>query len=434
MSDELNNIENTVHEYRKTLEGFAARTGAKSHHVEIRGSGEEREKIARIDADLDAVERAAQDRAALRAAQERIAALESRMTEPQFKPVATRTAVADVSSKEYAERWLKAVARGDAAELRVLSTGTSGAGIPTDMERRIVERMYQASILRSIAKVSTIDSKRTITVEGALPTSALVAEQGAISASDPAFASVSVVPYKFVCATQMSQEFIEDAIGSGGIGTGMQYVADRCGVSLAKITDQYYTVGTGSSQPQGIGDTDGTAWATTNGDRIINQGVQLAEDAGATAITGDNIIDCIHSVPPQYRVGNFRVLTSDTAIRTIRKLKVNTTDYIWKLNESAGLSGGSPGTILGIPYSVGEYVATTQGTTLTTTAVRGNAFFIAGNFDYFEIFDRTGMTSMIDPYSGAANQRTTMYLTVRTDSKIMQPEAFAAIYGLNAAN
>ena len=55
MSEELNNIESTVHEYRKTLEGFAARTGAKTHHVEIRGSGEEREKIARIDADLDAV-------------------------------------------------------------------------------------------------------------------------------------------------------------------------------------------------------------------------------------------------------------------------------------------------------------------------------------------------------------------------------------------
>jgi HK97 family phage major capsid protein len=378
------------------------------------------------------VERAAHDRAALRAAQDRIKTLEEERSQPQFASKIGRSAVADVSSKEYAERWLKAVARGDAAEIRALATSTSGAGIPTDMERRIVERMYQASILRSIAKVSTIDSKRTITVEGALPTAALVAEAGTITPADPAFASVSVVPYKFVCATQMSQEFIEDAIGSGGIGTGMQYVADRCGVSLAKIMDQYYTVGTGSSQPQGIGDTSSTDWATTNDGRIITQGVQLAEDAGATSIDGDNIIDCIHAVPPQYRVGNFRVLTSDTAIRTIRKLKVNTTDYIWKLNESAGLSGGSPGTILGIPYSVGEYVATTQSAT-TTTGIRGSAFFIAGNFDYFEIFDRTGMTSMIDPYSAAATQRTTMYLTVRTDSKIMQPEAFATIYGLNAS-
>lgn len=433
MSDEITNIENVVHEYRKTLDGFAARTGAQTHHVERRGSGEEREKIARIDADLDMVERLAQERSARRAAEDRAAEFEARLAAPQFKANVARNAVEDRSSAEYAQRWLSAVARGDAAEMRVLTlANTSNVGVPTDMERRIVERMYQSSVLRQLGKVSTIDSKRTITIEGSLPTSALVAEEGPITASDSAFASVSVVPYKFVCATTMSQEFIEDAIGTGGIGTGLQYVADRCGVSLAKIMDQYYTVGTGSSQPQGIGDTSSTAWASTNGNRIINQGVALAEDAGAADVTGDNLIDCVHAVAPQYRTGNFRILTSDTLIKVVRKLKVNTTDYIWKINETAGISGGNPGTILGIPYYIGEYVPTTQSAS-TTANVRGNAFFIVGNWDYFEIFDRTGMTSMIDPYSGAANQRTTLYMTVRTDSKIMQPEAFAAIYGLNAS-
>jgi HK97 family phage major capsid protein len=438
MSDELNNLENVVHEYRKTLDGFAARTGAQTHQVERRGSGEEREKIARIDADLDMVERLAQERSARRAAEDRAAEFEARLAAPQFKAAVSRNAVEDRSSAEYAQRWLSAVARGDAAEMRVLSTGTTSAGIPTDMERRIVERMYQASILRQLAKVTTIDSKRTITIEGDLPSSALVAEQGAVSASDPTFEQVSVTPYKFVCANTMSQEFIEDAIGTGGVGSGLQYVADRCGVSLAKIMDQYYTVGTGASQPQGIGDTSSTNWnngagsGAINVGRIIRQGVALADDGAISTITGDNIIDCVHAVPPQYRTGNFRILTSDTCIKNIRKLKVNSTDYIWKINETAGISGGNPGTILGIPYYVGEYVATTQ-SAITGNDVRGNAYFIAGNFDYFEIFDRTGMTSMIDPYSGAANQRSTLYVTVRTDSRIMQPEAFATIYAVNTA-
>ena len=432
MSDELNNLENVVHEYRKTLDGFAARTGAQTHHVERRGSGEEREKIARIDADLDMVERFAQERSARRAAEERAAEFEARLAAPQFKAAVSRNAVEDRSSAEYAQRWLSAVARGDAAEMRTLTTATGNAGIPTDMERRIVERMYQASVLRQLSKVTTIDSKRTITIDGDLPSSALIAENDPISASDPVFASVSVTPYKFVCATTMTQEFIEDAIGTGGIGTGLQYVADRCGVSLAKIMDQYYTVGTGASQPQGIGDTSSTAWASTNSGRIINQGVALAEDALVSAVTGDNLIDCVHAVAPQYRTGNFRILTSDTLIKNVRKLKVNSTDYIWKINETAGISGGNPGTILGIPYYVGEYVATTQ-SVATTANERGSAYFIVGNWDYFEIFDRTGMTSMIDPYSGAANQRTTLYMTVRTDSRIMQPEAFAAIYATNAS-
>jgi hypothetical protein len=128
MSDELNNIENTVHEYRKTLDSFAARTGAKTHHVEIRGSGEEREKIARIDADLDAVERMNQDRVALRAAQERLKQLEEERSQPQFRGVVARADVKhDLASPEYAKRWLHAVARGDAAEMRALATSTSCA-------------------------------------------------------------------------------------------------------------------------------------------------------------------------------------------------------------------------------------------------------------------------------------------------------------------
>ena len=39
---------------------------------------------------------------------------------------------------------------------------------------------------------------------------------------------------------------------------------------------------------------------------------------------------------------------------------------------------------------------------------------------------------MLDPYSGAANMRTTLYVWLRTDSKILLPEAFAAIYAPNA--
>ena len=429
--EQLNELGNLAHAYRKELARIDA-SGRDSQHVDTRGHGEEREKFARMDADLSAIESAAQDRAALRAAQDRIKALESA---PQYQGKIAQRNTADIASEEYSKRWLNALVRGDAQEMRVLTNGSTGsAPVPTDMERRIVAKMFQSSVLRQMAKVSTIDSKRTITVEGSLPTSAIVLEEGPITASDPTFAAVSINPIKFVCATTMSMEYLEDSIGTGGIGSGFDYIADRCGISLAKIQDEYFTIGSGvaAAQPQGIGDTGSAAWATTNTGRIINQGVQLAEDAAVSAITGDNIIDCVHAVPPQYRVGNFKILTSDAAIKTIRKIKVSSTDYVWKLSESAGLSGGNPGTILGIPYMVGEYVPTIVGGT-TTAAIRGNALFIAGNFDYFEIFDRKGIETLLDPYSGAANQRSTLYVHTRTDSKIMQPEAFAAIYTLNAS-
>jgi HK97 family phage major capsid protein len=423
MSEELTNLENTVHEYRKTLDSFAARTGAKTHHVEIRGSGEEREKIARIDADLDAVERMNQDRLALRAAQERLKQLEEERSQPQFRGVVARADVKhDLASPEYAKRWLHAVARGDAAEMRALSTGSTGAGIPTDMERRIVEKMYQANVLRSIAPVSSIDSKRTITVEGNLPTTALVTEANSISASDPTFGTaISVVPYKYVCATQMSQEFIEDAIGQGGIGSGLDWVASRIGLSMALKMEEAYTIGTGSSQPEGV------AGSAMNTALVALSQVTDLGGLAVTTVTADNVIDTVHLVAPQYRNSpRFRWLLSDTFVRVARKLKNSvvtsgSTEYIWTQAQSnAGtMVGGAPGLLYGVPYSVGQYVR--------TATTNNNIFAVVGDFNYFEIFDRTGMTSLVDPYSAASTHQVTLYTYARTDSHIMNGSAFAAI-------
>ena len=108
--DDLNEMQSTVHEYRKALDAFARRTGALTQTVEVRGSGEEREKIARMDADLSAIE----ERAQLQSLQARLAKLES---QPMFESRAPKAAqlgdANDRSSEAYAQRWLNAVVRGD---------------------------------------------------------------------------------------------------------------------------------------------------------------------------------------------------------------------------------------------------------------------------------------------------------------------------------
>ena len=410
--DELNDMQNTVHEYRKALDAFARRTGAATQTVEVRGSGEEREKIARMDADLSAIE----ERAQLQSLQARLAKLES---QPMFESRAPKAAqlgdANDRGSEAYAQRWLNAVVRGDNAEMRALSTGTSGAAIPTDLERRIINKLQQANVLRSMCPISTIDSKRTISVENGLPTTDLVAEAGAITATDPSFSTaISVVPYKYVTAVKMSQEFIEDAIGNGGIGSGLQYVADKCGLSIGLKQEDAYTTGTNSSQPEGI--------AGSSAQTKLSGASQVTDLGGAavTTVTGDNLIDTVHLVPAQYRSSpRFSWLISDTLLKTVRKIKVNTTDYVWKVGNEGGIANGAPGTIYGVPYRIGQYVPT------ATTA--DNVFAVVGDFNYFEIFDRTGITSMMDPYSAAANHQTTMYVYTRTDSKITLTSAFAAI-------
>jgi HK97 family phage major capsid protein len=431
--DNLNELNNLTHNYRKELERIEKRTGASAQFVAQKGSGSEIEMIERMDADLTKIERSVQDIAQAKAQESRLAAIEARLGEPTYTARAatvSRGSDSDPNSTAYAERWLKAAARGDQAELRVMTLSTSGAGVPTDLERRIVAKLQQASALRSLAKITTIDSKRTVTIENALPTSALVADNGAVTAADASFGTqISVNPYKFVCATTMTQEFIDDVVGTAGIGTGLDYIAQRCAASLALTLDQYYTVGTGASEPQGIFDTSATALAG-----LVTQGVVLAEDALIAAVTGDNIIDCVHAVEPQYRQSpRFKWLFSDTFLKTVRKIKVNTTEYVWKPSENySDLTAGVPGFLYGVPYVIGKYVATTD-TTVTSANLQGKAMAGVGNWDYFEIFDRTGMTSMIDPYSGAANMRSTLYTYMRSDSRIMLPEAFASIRFLNAS-
>jgi HK97 family phage major capsid protein len=423
--EHLNELGNLAHAYRKELARIDA-SGRDSQHVDTRGHGEEREKFARMDADLTAIELAEQDRAALRAANDRIKALEAERNQPQYRAQAPKRAGGhDLASPEYAMRWLKAVSSGDQAEMRALSLASSGAGIPTDMERRIVEKMYAVNVLRTIAPVSSIDSKRTITIESGLPTSALVAETGAITASDPTFnTAVSIIPYKYVCATQMSQEFIEDAIGSGGIGSGLDYVASRIGMSLGLKMEEAYTVGTGTNQPQGIagvGSDSASVMITT-----ASQTTDLGTNA-ITTITADNLIDTVHLVQPQYRNSpRFRWLVSDTFVRVARKLKNSVTssgatEYIWTQApaNSQTMVGGAPGLLYGVPYSIGQYMA--------TATTNGNVFATVGDFNYFEIFDRTGMTSLVDPYSAASTHQVTLYTYARTDCHLMNVSAFAQI-------
>ena len=429
MSDELNEIQSITHEYRKSLAAYEARTGRAPQTVDHRGSGEEKQKFAAMDADLTAAELVAQNRAL----EARLAKLEK---EPTLEPRASRvTSMADEGSAEYAARWLRAGMSGS-PEFRVLTKGsTTNAPVPTDMERRIVERLYQSSVLRQLAKVSTIDSNRTIRVESTLPTAYIVSETSDATLSDPAYKSISVAPHKFVAATKMSQEFIDDAIGMGGIGSGLNYVADRLALALAKLQDEKFTIGSGSSEPQGIADCSSTAWATTNSDNIINQGIALTEDQTVANITADNVIDCVMTPGPQYRNSpRYRCLVSDAGLRAIRKLKQNS-EYIWSLapNNPQSLSGPVPGLICGVPYSISEYLPSTAAQTSTSANVRGSALFIAGHWDYFEIFDRTGMQSLFDPYSSSLSLQSTLYVWMRTDSKITLPEAFAAIYAPNAS-
>ena len=407
MSDELTEIQSITHEYRKSLAAYEARTGRRPETVDQRGTGEEKQKFAAMDADLTAAELRAQN-AAL---ESRLAKLES---QPQYEARGTKSVRS--ASDEHAYRWLRALATGDVAEFRALSTSSSNAAIPSDLERRIVEKKQQIGVIRGMSNVSRITSDRKVAVENGLPTSEWIAEGSAQTATDPTFSTqITFDPRTLRCSTILSQQFIEDAIGQGDIGTAMDYVSRKMAMSMSLKEEEAFTVGnTGATpaEPQGI------CYPGVISTNTIN----LGTNAAYTTISADNIIDLAHKVGPEYRVGpRVSYLISDLLVAHIRKMK-SSQDYIWLpagAPNTNALAAGVSGTIYGFPYRVGKYVS--------TTASDGNVFAVFGDFDYYEIVDRTGVTALMDPYSLQANLQTRLNVFQRTDAKVTLESAFAAI-------
>lgn len=155
---------------------------------------------------------------------------------------------------------------------------------------------------------------------------------------------------------------------------------------------------------------------------VISQGINLGTGAVLTTIDADDVIDVVHAVSPQYRADpSFRWFVSDAFLKHVRKLTVSGS-YVFSPAASVPQTNvvGLPGTIYGVPYSVGQYVP-------TTSTAENTPYAVVGAFRYFEIFDRTGIQSLVDPYSSAVTMQTNLYLWTRTDSAIMNADAFAAI-------
>jgi len=150
---------------------------------------------------------------------------------------------------------------------------------------------------------------------------------------NPATDVVSWGAYKFTSDTVLvPYELLEDSVFDLPAVLG-----EALAVRIARITNAYYTTGTGSSQPTGIV-TASELGVTT---------------ASATAIAADEVYDLQHSVDPAYRNGA-RFMCHDNIVLALRKLKSATEElYIWQ----SGFNTGVPDTLCGAPFTVNQSMA-----------------------------------------------------------------------------
>jgi HK97 family phage major capsid protein len=359
------------------------------------------ERYDRLNADAIKLEHQLSNAARL----ERAKALEASNARSAPAPSAVIEPRKMTATPEYKAAFFRYLHSGNATELRAITGSTTNIGLPDDMYRTLVERLYAPTNFLGRVQRLSVDGDKKFAIGNALPTSAFVTENSSISASDPSFsAQVTVDPVKLVCRTTASVEALADAVGNPDMqGYIMRQQADSMRILLEKAIIQG---GVTNAWTDGLEKAPVTASQT------------VAVTGQYSAVTGDNIIDAVHKVAPQYRTGNFFWLMNDDALKTIRKIKVNTTDYVWKVNDVGGIAGGMPGTIYGVPYMMCQSCDSTETT---------NARIVVGNYDYCTLFERQGMQMLVDPYSGASTLAVNLYTYARYDFKVLLAEAFAGI-------
>lgn len=365
-------------------------------------TGEESEKLNKLLADVDALD--ARSRTEKSAA--RVKDLARSLEAPVGRIASAARAAEGLDRDEYRKAFTHYLRTADSSELRAMSIGTTTAGgftVASTTEARIVEKMYQASVMRQLGVVRSTPDDRKINVENSLGTAAIVGEAASITAGDVSFTQVEVGAYKYATAVTLSRELMDDSLIDIE-----SYLVDKLSLRIARLQDEHFYDGDNSGKPQGV----------VQG---LSAGFTLTAGQVSTGITNPgNIMSWLHSLAPQYRRGAV-ILTSDQVIEDIRLIRDggSTGQFMWEpAGPSTALRDGAAGTIAGVPYYISEFVDS-----IAANAVVG----VYGQFQHFEIFDRGATEILVDPYSAANTWSVTVYVVKRSDSVRTLDEAFKTL-------
>lgn len=245
------------------------------------------------------------------------------------------------------------------AEKRAQCTGTGGAGgytVPQGFWAKVTETMkYYGGIMMAGAEVLTTDSGNDIpwpTNDDTSNEGALLSENSQITEQDMTFGQKNLDAYTYTSKLiRVSLQLLQDS----GIDAE-SFVGRKAGERLGRVYNNHQTVGTGSSQPQGV-ITGATVGKTS---------------ASATVITYNELVDLVHSVDVAYRQApptDVAIMMHDLVLAYVRKIRDDSGGSglgrpIWEPSVQVGV----PDSLLGYRVVVNNHMASTVATTNKTIA------------------------------------------------------------------
>jgi len=286
----------------------------------------------------------------------RIEALKADVVREAKIEAATRDLVGQVRTEKtqtFDADIIRSMARGETRgytfEQRDVVKTSTGSPVPTSFFNQVIE---QARLVGPMLETSTTlrtagGENLQIPSQAGFSTAAITGEGTAISESDPTFNSfITLGAYKYSFLVQLSRELIEDS----GVDI-LAFLATQTGNALGFKVNNDLTVGSGSSQPNGIVTAASSAVTGT---------------ASGPTFTADNLIDLAYSLDGSARrLPGVGWMMNTQSLGVVRKLKDNNGSYIF----SPALADGNDRVL---SYPVFENPAMASNASATKSVIFGH--------------------------------------------------------------
>ncbi|NBC37688.1 phage major capsid protein [Novosphingobium sp. FSY-8] len=321
------------------------------------------------------------------------------------RPMLGGNAAPNIEMKGFVDGYLRAGRETELKSMTISSAADGGFAVPSELDRRIAEKLVAHSPIRAIAQVvqtGTADYRKLISLGGTV--SGWVSESSARpGTSSPQFAEIIPPAGELYANPSASQQMLDDAAFDLEA-----WLADEIAREFARAEGAAFITGTGSNQPMGfLGAPVSTA---ADASRTFGTLQYIASDnATGFGTTPDmQLIDMVMALKAGHRQGAVWVMNSKT-LSTVRKLKDADGAFLWQNS----LIEGQPDRLLGYPVIEAAEMPD----------VAAGAYPIAfGNFNAgYIITERMGTRILRDPYSN--KPFVNFYATRRVGGQVLDSDA-----------
>lgn len=249
-----------------------------------------------------------------------------------------------------------------------MSTTTPAEGgytVPAEIAAMVIDKLKAFGGMREVATILTTASGGPLnfpTSDGTGEVGEIVGENAAAAGGDITFGTIALPVFKYsskkiALPVELIQDSAIDVIG---------FVIDRLATRIARIQNTHFTVGGGSTLPDGVVPKSATGKTGATGQTLT--------------VIYDDLVDLKHSVNRAYR-RDASYMMNDLSVAVVCKIKDTTGRPIW----TPSITLDAPDMLNGHPVAINDDVA----------VMAANAKSIVfGDFSKYTIRDVAGSTSL----------------------------------------